>query len=62
MLVLDKTRTAEVVGGNARWAARRRADYVPPDGDELGIKLGADGWKEGWEVEKRGLMQAVEFD
>ena len=43
-MVVDKTRNAQVSGGEARWCKRRDPAYVPPAGDEVGIAVGDDGW------------------
>ena len=53
---------ATASGGHARWLRRRDAAYLPPEGDECGIAVGADGYAEGWQGECQRMLSSMTFD
>ena len=61
-MVVDSERRVEAHGGEARWLARRKAGYVPCEGDEGGIEVGEDGWVAGHQEEEEALAVLYEVD
>ena len=62
IFVLDDSRAAAAEQGEARWLKRRNASYVPPAGDEAGLRVGEDGYLTGHEAETQRLIELMDFD
>ena len=43
VLVVNAERTAQVLGGEARWGRRREPTFEPRGNNERGLRIGADG-------------------
>ena len=53
---------ASASGGHARWLRRQDEAYLPPEGDERGFAVGADGYAVGWQGECQRMLGEMAFD